>query len=106
MANEIRHAQAQLKRSLADGTEFAADILRDVPDGARNLTVAELLVSQPRWGPAKCKKFLAPHGIGDRKRIGELTIRQRTLLAVQLQHRHEQTTISRRASGLRLPASS
>ena len=46
--------------------------------------MAELLASQRNWGGARSRKFLSRNGISEAKRVGELTERQRRLLADQL----------------------
>jgi hypothetical protein len=46
--------------------------------------VGELLVSQRGWGATRCRRFLTRNHISERKPIGELTERQRHMLAGQL----------------------
>ena len=46
--------------------------------------MSELLISQRRWGSARCRKFLERNQISEMKLIGDLTERQRRLLALQL----------------------
>jgi hypothetical protein len=87
VANAVRRARAELKRDIAAGMTSAADVLRDPPAIAARLPVWALLMSQPGWGPARCKRFLAATQINEAKPIGELTLRQRELLAVQLNER-------------------
>jgi len=84
-ANEIRRARAQLKRRIRAGHVSAADVILDCPVEARRWPVAQLLASQRHWGGAKCSKFLAHNRISEVKPVGELTERQRRLLAAQLQ---------------------
>jgi hypothetical protein len=83
-ANAVRVARAQLKREIASGSVAVADVLIDPPAIAASWRVAALLMSQRGWGRVKCARFLADNRIGDGKRIGELTVRQRGLLADQL----------------------
>lgn len=83
-ANEIRRARAQLKRRIGAGHLSAAEVIVDCPVEARRWPVAQLLASQRHWGAAKCSKFLAHNRISEVKPIGELTERQRHLLAAQL----------------------
>ena len=84
VANAVRRARAQLKRDIAAGVTAAADVLLDPPGVAARLPIGALLISQPGWGPARCKRLLAATQINEAKPIGELTLRQRTLLAGQL----------------------
>ena len=83
-ANEIRRARAQLKRRIGAGQLSAAEVMLDCPVDASSWPVGELLASQRHWGSAKCSKFLTRNRISEVKPIGELTERQRRLLAAQL----------------------
>ena len=46
--------------------------------------VAELLRSQAGWGPARTLRFLARHGVSERRQLGQLTDRQRSIMATDL----------------------
>jgi hypothetical protein len=83
-ANEVRLARAELKRRIADGQVSAAEVILVLPGAARSWAVGELLTSQRRWGNTRCRKFLQRHHINETKPLGELTERQRRLLAAQL----------------------
>jgi hypothetical protein len=83
-ANEIRSARAELKRRIGTGQLSAAEVILDCPVEASRWPVAELLASQGHWGKATARKFLARTQISELKPIGELTQRQRHLLAGQL----------------------
>ncbi len=48
------------------------------------MSITELLSSQRRWGRTRTRKFLAPLGMTENKRLGTLTERQRQLLAAAL----------------------
>jgi hypothetical protein len=84
-ANEIRRARSQLKRRIGTGQLSAAEVILDCPVEASRWPVAELLASQEHWGNATARKFLARNQISELKPIGELTQRQRDLLAAQLE---------------------
>jgi hypothetical protein len=86
-ANAIRLARADLKKRIAEGEVTAAQIILDCPGEAERWTVSELLMSQRRWGIARCRKFLERNHISEIKPIGDLTDRQRRLLALQLRER-------------------
>ena len=83
-ANEVRLARARLKREIANGDMSAARVILDLPPEARNWSVRELLMSQPRWGSIRSRKLLSELQISELRPIGALTERQRRLLAVQL----------------------
>ncbi len=83
-ANAVRLARADLKRRIAEGETAAADVILECPDAVRRWTVAELLMSQRRWGSTRCRKFLERNGVSEIKPIGQLTERQRHLLAAEL----------------------
>jgi len=82
-ANLIRRARAQLKKRIGAGDLSAAEVILDPPE-ARRWPLVELLTSQPGWGNAKCRQFLARNDISEIKPVGELTQRQRQLLAARL----------------------
>jgi hypothetical protein len=83
-ANAVRLARAELKRRIAEGEASAAEVILECPEAVRRWTVAELLMSQRRWGSTRCRKFLERNGVSEVKAIGSLTERQRRLLAEQL----------------------
>jgi hypothetical protein len=83
-ANEVRLARAELKRRIADGHVSAADVILAPPLEARSWCVADLLISQRRWGSTRCRKVLGRNQIMETKPVGALTERQRRLLAAQL----------------------
>jgi hypothetical protein len=80
-ANAVRLARAELKRRIAEGEAFAADVILEPPDEALSWAIGELLVSQRRWGATKCRKFLSRYQINETKSIGALTDRQRRMIA-------------------------
>ena len=41
------------------------------------MAVADLLMSQRRWGQTRCRKFLAQIPMSEKKTIGSMTERQR-----------------------------
>ncbi len=80
-ANKVRLARAELKRRIAEGHVSAARVILAPPFEAHNWAVGELLTSQKRWGSTRCRKFLQRHRISETKALGDLTERQRRLLA-------------------------
>jgi hypothetical protein len=84
-ANAVRLARAELKRRIAEGEASAAEVIMDPPDEAISWAIGELLMSQRRWGATKCRKFLARYHITETKPLGDLTDRQRRLIAGELE---------------------
>jgi hypothetical protein len=83
-ANEVRVARAELKRRVACGELDVADVLLHSHWEAHSMAVAELLMSQRRWGVSRCRKVLALLPISERKSVGSMTDRQRRRLATLL----------------------
>jgi hypothetical protein len=84
-ANRVRLARAELKRQIADGAQTVADVVTDCPWEAESMTIADLLMSQHRWGRTRCRRFLASIQMTETKTIGSMTARQRETLAARLQ---------------------
>jgi hypothetical protein len=80
-ANEVRLARAELKRSVADGRTTVGAVILGCPWEAASMTIAELLLSQRRWGATRCSKFLGSLGMTETKTVGSMTERQRRALA-------------------------
>ena len=83
-ANEVRLARADLKRRIAQGHVSAAEIVLACPPEVEGMAVADLLMSQRRWGRTRCRKFLAAIPLTENKSIGSMTDRQRRALAMAL----------------------
>jgi hypothetical protein len=83
-ANRVRLARAALKREIGSGETKAANVIRDCPWELHNMTLAELLTSQRRWGRTRARKFLGTLALTENKRLGTLTERQRLMLAREL----------------------
>ena len=83
-ANEVRLARAELKRRVAAGEVSAAEVISDCPWEAESMSISELLMSQRRWGRARCRRLLVSLGLLENKHIGTLTERQRASLAAVL----------------------
>ncbi len=83
-ANEVRLARADLKRRVAAGEISVADVIRDCPWESESMAVADLLMSQRRWGQTRCRKFLAQIPMSEKKTIGSMTERQRRTLSEML----------------------
>ena len=83
-ANQVRLARAALKRKVAVQEVNVADVILNCPWEAESMAVADLLMSQRRWGQTRCRKFLAQIPMSEKKTIGSLTDRQRRTLAAML----------------------
>lgn len=83
-ANKVRLARADLKRRVATGETSVAEIALECPWEAESMTVADLLMSQRRWGISRCRKFLAQIPMSETKTVGTMTDRQRRTLASML----------------------
>jgi hypothetical protein len=83
-ANLVRLARAEVKRRIAVGELTAAEVVRSNSWEIQTMAVAELLMSQRRWGHTRARRFLAAIPMAETKTIGSMTIRQRDTLAVLL----------------------
>jgi hypothetical protein len=83
-ANAVRLARAELKRKVAMDQIDVAAVVLSCPWEADSMAVADLLMSQRRWGQTRCRKFLAQIPMSERKTIGSMTDRQRRTLAAML----------------------
>ncbi len=83
-ANEVRLARAELKRRVAIGDVEVAEVILSCPWEADSMAVADLLLSQRRWGQTRCRKFLSQIPMSEKKTIGSMTERQRRTLAEML----------------------
>jgi hypothetical protein len=83
-ANEVRLARAELKRSVAHGRVSVADVVLSPPWEAESMSIADLLMSQRRWGITRCRKLLQAIPMSENKTVGSMTERQRCALASML----------------------
>jgi hypothetical protein len=83
-ANQVRLARAELKRRVATGQLDAWEVILECPWEAESMAVADLLMSQRRWGQTRCRKFLSQIPMSEKKTIGSMTERQRRTLAMML----------------------
>ena len=84
-ANRVRLARAEMKRQIAAGDLAAAEVILGCPWEAESMSISDVLMSQKRWGRARCRRLLMALGIPENKRVGTLTERQRALLASTLE---------------------
>jgi hypothetical protein len=83
-ANRVRLARAELKRQVAEGETTVGDIVLGCPWEAESMAIADLLLSQHRWGRTRCRRFLASIPMSETKTVGSMTERQRHALAARL----------------------
>lgn len=80
-ANRVRLARARLKRRIGAGDLAAADVIMSCPWETHSMSISDVLMSQKRWGRARCRRLLLSIGVPENKRVGTLTERQRLALA-------------------------
>ena len=102
-ANRVRLARARLKRKIAAGELSAAEVVLSCPWQAHTMTISDLLMSQKRWGRARCRRLLMSHIVPENKQVGTLTERQRLALSAVLAAKSEQIE-HERAERARPPA--
>jgi hypothetical protein len=83
-ANRVRLARAELKRQIAADETTAAEVVLECPWEADSMELSDLLMSQRRWGRARCRRLLLSLGLPENKQIGTLTPRQRRALVAVL----------------------
>jgi hypothetical protein len=83
-ANRVRLARAELKRQIADGSRTVADVVAECPWEAASMPIADLLMSQHRWGKTRCRRFLGTIPMAETKTVGSMTDRQRRALVALL----------------------
>lgn len=100
-ANRVRLARAELKRRVHGGDQSVAEVVLACPWEAESMTIADLLMSQRRWGATRCRRFLATIPMSETKTIGSMTERQRRALADLLGHGIEAVVAEGCTSGTR-----
>src|SRR5689334_15490953 len=90
-ANRVRLARAELKRKVALQHTSVVEVIIDCPWEAESMSISDLLMSQRRWGRARCRRLLVALGIPENKQIGTFTERQRTALAAGLSARYSES---------------
>ena len=83
-ANQVRLARAELKLGVAFGEIDVAEVIVHCPWEAHSMAVADLLISQHRWGETRCHKLLTRLPVSEKKTVGSMTDRQRHALAAML----------------------
>ena len=83
-ANRVRSVRAEVKQRIAGGEISAAEVVLNARWELARMPLAEVLVSQPRWGSTRSRRFLISLTIPEAKTMGSMTARQRTAVAAQL----------------------
>lgn len=83
-ANRVRLARAETKLKIRTGRLDVSDVVREVSWEMETIMVHELLRSQQRWGMTRSRRVLSKLAIHERKKLGNLTLRQREALAQEL----------------------
>lgn len=78
-ANTLRVAGAAVRREIKRGELSLDQAITDPRAGV--LTVFDLVAAQQRWGTARTAKALAALRVRETKRVRELTVRQRAMIA-------------------------
>jgi hypothetical protein len=86
-ANRVRLARARMKRRIAAGDLSAAEVVLTCPWQAHTMSVSDLLMSQKRWGRARCRRLLVSLSVPENKQTGTLTERQRLALVAGLEEK-------------------
>jgi hypothetical protein len=86
-ANRVRLARADLKRRITAQEVRPEEVVLNCPWEAEGMSISDLLMSQRRWGRARCRRLLISLGVPENKRIGTMTDRQRLALAALLSAR-------------------
>src|SRR5919202_6734991 len=76
-ANRVRLARAELKRQVAEDEISVAEVVLSCPWEAESMAIADLLMSQHRWGRTRCRRFLAAIPMSGTKTAGSVTDRPR-----------------------------
>ena len=82
-ANRVRLARARMKRRIAASELSAAEVILSCPWQAHSMSISDLLMSQKRWGRARCRRLLVSLGVPENKQVGTLTERQRAVLTAK-----------------------
>jgi hypothetical protein len=83
-ANQVRVARAAVKHRIAAGEIGVMEVIvSDAPE-IETMAIIELLLSQRRWGYARCRGLLMAVPLSESKTVGSMTARQRTLLSALL----------------------
>jgi hypothetical protein len=100
-ANEVRLARAELKRRICSQEVNVAQVVLECPWEADSMEISDILMSQRRWGRARCRRLLLSLGMPENKQLGTLTQRQRFELAAVLSRKVGDDYVASRESAPR-----
>lgn len=100
-ANEVRLARAELKRRICSQEVNVAQVVLECPWEADSMEISDILMSQRRWGRARCRRLLLSLGMPENKQLGTLTQRQRFELAAVLSRKVGDEYVASRESAPR-----
>ena len=83
-ANRVRLARAEMKRRIAAGDLPAAEVILSCPWEAESMSISDVLMSQKRWGRARCRRACSRDSRSSSASVGTLTERQRSIVASTL----------------------
>ena len=82
--NRIRLDRAQIRRDINAGHTTVAEVLLDLPDCCRTMSLEKLLTAQNRWGITRTYALLGRVQMGPTKRLHTLTMRQVAIISREL----------------------
>jgi hypothetical protein len=85
-ANEVRTYRANLKRDIKAGRALVHNLLLEPPELIETMKLFDLMLAMPKYGRTKINKILQQCRISPAKRVGELSVRQRTEIVSMLRH--------------------
>ena len=62
--------EREMKREIAAGELAAEEVILGCPWQAHSMSISDLLMSQKRWGRARCRRLLITIGMPENKRVG------------------------------------
>jgi hypothetical protein len=98
-ANRVRLARAALKRRIAAGELGVIEVVLSCPWEVHSMSISDLVMSQKRWGRARCSRLLRSIGVPENKAVGTLTERQRAALTEVMDPSRQVDRSSSRVAG-------
>ena len=95
-ANRVRLARAEMKRDIASGELSVIEVVLDCPWQAHSMSISDVLMSQKRWGRARCRRLLTAIAVPENKPVGTLTERQRRAMADVLRAKRPHAGVPRK----------
>lgn len=98
-ALQVREEQREIFRSIKSRELSVAELLRgEVPACLQRVLVHRLLTAQPRYQDRRFRQVMDEAGAGFAKTVGELTERQRAIIACDLDEWEKAHPITARAA--------